>query len=72
MAICDDHIIKNFIFLTSAISDCAIVGWPKIVNVVIATVFDIYVEGVVADEAKTVDAYLANNISFCYCWMATV
>ena len=63
---------EHDIFLTSAIGDCAIVGWPKIVHVEIAAVFNVYVEGVVAVDAKTGDAYWANNISLCYRWMATI
>lgn len=66
------NIIKHYAFLTSAIGDCAVSGSSKIVHVVIATVFNIYVKTVVAVNAKTVDAYLANNISFCHRWMATV
>ena len=66
------NIIKHYVFLTSAIGDCAVSGSSKIVHVVIATIFNVYVKTVVAINAKTVDADLANNISFCHRWMAAV
>ena len=66
------NIIKHYVLLTSTIGDCAVSGSSKIVHIVIATVFNIYVKAVVAVNAKTVDADLANNISFCHRWMATV
>lgn len=70
----NNHKTKFTGLLTCTIGDCAVVGWPKIVNEIIATVLYVDVEKFPATiiQVQLVDACLAHHIFPLFCRMTSI